>query len=802
MRWVLRLSAVFFACIVLVAVGLYFYLRLSLPKIDGEIRIAGISGQVEIMRDAYGIPHIYAASVEDANFALGYVHAQDRLWQMEMNRRIAAGRLAEILGAPALDTDRFLRTLGVHRVSQTAYRRSDVQTRRVLDAYAAGVNAFIASDPVLPPEFLILRHRPEPWTAADSIAWTKMMSWDLSGNWRSELLRLQLAKRLPVARLQEFLPPYPGDAPVPLPDLRTFYGALEKEAVQLADDFSRHMAALNLPSGEGLGSNNWVVAGRRSESGKPLLANDPHLRLSAPAVWYFAHLDAPGLDAIGATLPGVPMVILGRNARIAWGSTNTGPDVQDLYLERLDNAGNYATPDGAQPFATREERIMVKGAEDVRITVRSSRHGPIVSDVLAPARAATPRGYALAFAWTTLAEDDLSIQSIWRLPLARNWEEFTAELRDFASPQQNIVYADVDGNIGFIAPGRVPVRKRDNDLKGLAPAPGWDARYDWSGYIPFDELPRSYNPASAKLWTANEKIVMPGYPHHITSEWQEPYRSDRIGELLEATAKHNQGSFARMHADVVSLAARALLPRLRETKANSDDARKALRLLGSWQGEMLADRAEPLILWAWWRELSRAIYADELGEAFAANWLARAQFLTNVLNDKDGQSRWCDNIGTAATEGCAGLLADTLESALVELRKRYGEDMAAWKWGPAHAAHHEHSPFGRQKFLARWFDFAVPTPGDSYTVNVGRMIFSEDEPFANRHAASLRAIYDLADPEKSLFIHSGGQSGNRLSQHYDSFSAAWARGEYIAMSTERKLIERTAAGRLKLTPLK
>ena len=802
MRWMLRLLAVLLALFMLGAGALYLTLWRSLPKFDGEVRLAGLAGPVEVLRDAYGIPHIYAASLEDANFALGYVHAQDRMWQMEMNRRIAAGRVAELLGAPALDTDRFLRTLGIHQVSQAAYQRVDSQTRRVLDAYAAGVNAFLASDPVLPAEFLILRHRPEPWTAADSIAWTKMMSWDLSGNWRNELLRLRLAKRMPVARMQEFLPPYPGDAPVPLPDLQILYGNLEKEAVQLAEDLSGHVAALELPSGEGLGSNNWVVAGSRTESGKPLLANDPHLRLTAPAIWYFAHLNAPGVSVIGATLPGVPMVALGRTERIAWGFTNTGPDVQDLFLEKLDSAGNYLTPQGTRAFAAREERIKVKGGDDVQITVRASRHGPIISDVLQPARESTPRGYALAFAWTTLAEDDLSIQALVRLPLARNWEEFLAALRDFASPQQNVVYADIDGNIGFVAPGRVPVRAPENDLKGLAPAPGWDARYDWTGFVPFDELPRSYNPANGRLWSANEKIVPQDYPHHLTSEWQEPYRSIRIGELLAATARHDVGSFARMHGDVVSLAARELLPRLRETRPRSEEARRVLRMLDAWQGEMLAGRAEPLVLWAWWRELTRAIYADELGDAFAGNWTARAPFLANVLNDKDGQSRWCDNVNTAPVEGCAEVLAESLEAALADLRRRYGDDMSAWRWGPAHAARHEHRPFSRQTMLARWFDIVVPTPGDSYTVNVGRMFFAEEEPFENRHAASLRAIYDLADPEKSLFIHSGGQSGNRFSPHYDAFSAAWARGEYVPMTTDRARIERAAAGRLKLIPAK
>ena len=764
----------------------YVYLRRSLPLVEGQVSLPGLTGPVEILRDRFGIPHIFATTPEDASFALGFAHAQDRLWQMEMNRRIAAGRLAEVVGQPGLETDRFMRTLGVRRVAEANLRRFDAETLRHLEAYAAGVNAFIAGDAVLPPEFWILGVTPEPWAPADSVAWMKMMAWDLGGNWRSELLRLQLARRLPSARIQEFLAPYPGDAPVELPDLKKFYEGLEKKGtgVARANNYD--------PDPEFGASNSWVVSGARSASGKPLLANDPHLGLTAPPVWYFAHVQAPGLNVIGATLPGVPGIIVGRNDRIAWGFTNTGPDVQDLYIERLDSK-----------FTEIEELIKVKGAADEKLVVRISRHGPVISDVSRAALAAVPRGHALAMAWTALAEDDLTLQAGMRLQRARNWQEFLAALRHLHAPQQNVTYADVDGNIGFIAAGRVPIRKLGNDLKGLAPAPGWDVRYDWVGWVPFDELPRAFNPPAGSIVTANQKIVPPGYAHWITSEWQPPYRARRIEALLQETRKHDAASFGRIHADVVSLAVRELLPHFLKAEPATEEAQKALDLLSGWDGAMAADRPEPLIAVAWWRELARALYADELGDAFRTNWLSRAVFLGNVLSNRGGQARWCDDLRTRRGESCGELLSASLDKALADLSHRYGTDMARWRWGEAHAAQHRHRPLSRNAVLARWFDISVPTPGDAYTVNVGRSNFNDEQaPYANRHAASLRAIYDLAEPQRSLFIHSGGQSGNPFSRHYRAFAEAWAHGQYIPMLSDRQLLEASGVQRLVLEPRK
>ena len=786
------LSALVLVLLLALTAG-YIWLRQSLPQLEGSLALSGLKAPVEIVRDREGVPHIYAGSASDAYFALGFVHAQDRLWQMEMNRRVGSGRLSEALGAASLDTDKFLRTLGVRRVAEATLKALNAETRSQLDAYAAGVNAFLAqrSGP-LPPEFLLTGVKPEPWQSADSVAWIKMMAWDLGANWRTELLRLRLAKKLSTAQIGEFLPPYPGDAPLAVADFAALYRQLD----------ASKLAALTLTGlSEDGASNNWVLAGSRTASGKPLLANDPHLGLAAPAVWYFAHLSAPGLEVMGATLPGVPAVVLGRNKTIAWGFTNTGPDVQDLYVERVDDAGQVLAPQGWQKLATRSEVIKVKGQPDVTLTVRSSRHGPLISDVFKPAAAALPQNFALAFAWTTLREDDLSMQAAGKFATAGNWNEFLAAARDFHSPQQNMVYADMKGNIGYIAPGRVPVRKPENDLKGLAPAPGWDAKYDWDGHIAFKDLPQSYNPASGEIMTANHKIVAKDYPHYITSEWTLPYRAERIQQLLDASPKHTLQSFAKIQADTVSLQMREILPLLLKTQATDADAQQVLRALAKWDANMALAGAEPLIVSAWLRELGRLIYADELGDLFDAEWAHRAEFMHYVLADTGGQGHWCDDVNTPAQETCAEILPRALDLALADLKRRYGEDRTQWRWGDAHFALSEHRPFGRQAQLAKLFDIHVPTPGDTYTVNVGRNTLNKDAaPFASRHAASLRAIYDLADLDKSVYIHSTGQSGNLLSPLYKNFAGRWSRAEYIPMSMQRRDALVNSLGTLKLQP--
>lgn len=619
---------------------------------------------------------------------------------------------------------------------------------------------------------------------------------------------MRLAQRLPLERINQFMPSYPGDAPLPTQDYTKLYRELAGTTQQLTK-----VSAIAPPSYvDGMGSNNWVLSGAHTQSGKPLLANDPHLGLSAPALWYFAHLSAPGLNVIGATLPGLPAVVLGRNDRIAWGFTNTGPDVQDLYIEHINpaNPKQYQTPDGWADFKTYTETIKVKGRPDVTLEVRETRHGPVITGALPFADRAPldTKTHVISFAWTALRPDDLTLQAGVRMNRANNWQEFLASARDFASPQQNMVYADIDGNIGYVAPGRVPIRKAENDLHGLAPAPGWDARYDWAGFIPFDSLPHSFNPATGVVITANQKIVAPDYPYFLTSEWTLPYRSDRIAELIAATPKHSLDSFGAIQKDALSLAAREMLPLLLRTQAGSERAKTALAALAKWDGTMDIAHAEPLIFNGWLRELSRRMFADELGAPLMRDfWSLRnvQQPLLDILKNPQQLGARCGDARQPLTPEqaqplCAKLLTDSLEATLDDLQQRYGAP-AQWRWGDAHPAVSEHRPFGKVPLLAPLFDVRVASPGDGYTVNVGRYNLSDEKaPFASHHAPSLRALYDLSDPEKSRFMHSTGQSGNVLSPLYRNFAERWAAVAYVPMQMRRQSVEKGQLGTLQLEP--
>jgi len=802
MRWVIRLFTLIVFLAVAIAGGVYFVVRSSLPDLNGTITVdRPLSAPVEIVRDRHAVPHIRASSRNDVAFGLGYAQAQDRLWQMEINRRIAAGRLAEVFGPAALNTDKFLRTLGIRRKAAVAFGALKPETQAYLQAYADGVNVFLSTRMgFLPPEFLAFDIAPEPWTPTDSLGWLKMMAWDLSGNWGNELARLGLARRLTKQQIEEFFPPYPGDGPIALADRTELY-----RKVADAIDFDRLMNLLPSPPPEGIGSNNWVVNGKHTVTGSPLLANDPHLGLTSPAIWYFAHLSSPQGDVVGATLPGVPGVILGHNDHIAWGFTNTGPDTQDLYIERVstEDPTRYVTPTGTAPFDTHREIIKVRGEPDVTLTVRETRHGPVISDVHDGARRAVNDGYVLSFAWTALRDDDTTADAVVGLESISTWPGFVENFRRYVTPQQNIVYADQDGNIGFLAPGLIPTRRPDNDLKGLAPAPGWDARYDWTGFIPFDDLPRSFNPARGIIATANNKIVSDSYPYFLTSEWAEPYRARRIDQMLRERDIHSVESFKQIQGDVMSLMAADLLPLMLaapvKTGPRNPEISTGRDLLAGWDGSMAANRPEPLIFAAWYRELTRLVLADELGESFVPLWQSRPQLMKNILRNIGGQSRWCNNVATGRATACADLIAEALDRAFDDLKPRYGADVSRWRWGDAHYALAEHRPFSKVPLLKSLFEVSAPTPGDTFTIDVGRNNPADDRaPYANRHAPSLRAIYDLADLNRSQFIHSTGQSGHPLSPYYRDYAAAWVAVQYIPISAKPADYEAGAIGRLRL----
>lgn len=810
MKWILRLGAVLLLLAGLAAAAIALYIVRARPVTDGVLPVRGPIADLTIERDAHGVPTIRAASPEDAWFGLGFAHAQDRLWQLETHKRIAAGRLSEAFGPAALETDRFLRALGVRRAAAEQWAKADAGTRRALEAYAAGINAWRRDHlKARAPEFVLLGIEPEDWTPVDSLAWSIMMAWDLGGNWGTELLRLRLSLAMPVERIAQLLPPPGGETPPAVRDYASLFRRLglaengPRTALGPADGLFARVVGEGAV--EGAGSNNWVVDGSRSETGTPLLANDPHLKLSAPALWYLARLHAPGLEVAGATMPGLPVVVLGQNKHIAWGYTNTNPDVQDLYLERIDprDPSRYQVPESTSEttvgggqrwarFESFEEVIKVKGAADVRLTVRRSRHGPVISDAGIPATAGLlgedeqgAARFAIALRWTALDPDPGAVSAGIAFNRAGSVDEFVAAAARYTAPMQNMVVADRE-HIAFVAAGRVPLRKAENDLRGLVPAPGWDARYDWDGFIDAAQTPRELDPPRGWIATANQRIHGPLYPYYLTSEWAAPYRHQRIEALLAARPRHSLDSLAAIQRDEVSLATRRLLPLLRNAHSDHQLAAEALRRLQDFDGTMAAGRPEPLIVWAWVRQLTRALFADDVGADLFERQLGTRSFreaLESVLERDD--TSWCDDRGTPAVETCAMQRDAALYRALDELSAGYGADVSAWKWGEAHQARAEHRPFSKVKFLARWFELRAPVGGDTFTVNVSRVGLRPDagtgELYLDEHGPSLRALYDVGDPSRSRVMHSSGQSGLVFEPGYRDFLAPWQRGEYLPL---------------------
>ena len=790
----LRIIGSALALLVVAVLALFLWFRQeSQPAHEGMLRVPQLQQPLRIERDEAGIPHVIAASEHDVAFGLGYAHAQDRLWQMEMNRRIASGRLAEILGPAALDTDRFLRTLGIRRAAERIYSHLDVEHRALADAYAAGVNAFLATrGGPLPLEFVLTRApAPEPWSAVDSIGWSLMMAWDLARySHAMELRRLELSQRFSLAELNDIYPPHPGDGAPATADYVEMYrllGLRQGAVLDAVRKFGALGPELGFGAGDDVGSNNWVAAGSRTVSGKPLVANDPHLGLSTPSVWYFAALSAPGVKVIGATLPGVPGVLLGHNDRVAWTFTNTGADQQDIYIERLnpDSADEYATPEGWARFAQRVETIRVKGADDVALVVRETRHGPVLSGLSSIDKGfANPR-YVLALRWSALEPEDRSFLAIRSLNKARSAAEAESALGQFQLVTQSAVFADVDGAIGMVVTGRIPVRAGDNDLRGVAPAPGWDARYDWKGYLPFDQVPRVRNPSSGIIVTANNRIVDATYPHHLTYDWFLPYRAQRIEQLLNERARHDVTTFKSIQADLRSQAALDLLAQLKETHPVTAAGRDALARLHRWDGSMRPDRPEPLVFHAWMRELKRRIFEDDFGPLTAEyiDAAERTPFLLLVLSGKATSRDWCDDRRTEhRVETCSALAAEALDAAVTQLTSESGRDVAGLRWGEAHVAVSEHRPLSNVGWLARLVELRTPFPGDTYTVNVGALSHRSTAPFSTRHAASFRGIYDLASFDaNSVWALSTGQSGSPFSENYASMLPLWRDVQYLPM---------------------
>jgi penicillin G amidase len=846
-RVLLKAAAAIVLVAVVAALGGYLYLRRSLPQTGGTTTVNGLSAPVEIIRDADAIPHIFAANKTDALFGLGYAHAQDRLWQMELQRRIGHGRLSEVLGPAALPQDRFLRTVGFGRAAKTAWASTPDWAKRQIDAYVAGVNAFISTHhgSTLPPEFTLLRFEPERWSGVDVIVWVKMMAWDLSANYSFELLRHDLVNAVGAERMAQLMPPYATDGLSIVPDepgesggagpvarrrepSGSVAGRCEPSAPSSCPTRPTNPASLPYPtvaalerslSGadptvrdlllggarEGLGSNNWVVDGTMTATGKPLLANDPHLSARLPSTWYLAHITGGDFEVIGATLPGSPAVALGRNRFIAWGATNVAADVEDLYREKLDASGTHAEFRGVQePITVIPETIVVKGRAPVKLDVRVTRHGPLVSDAINAnnAESAAPKPAPLeplAFRWTALDADDLSVTAFLKLNEARDWAQFTGALRDFVSPSQNFVYGDVEGHIGYYAPGRIPTRASGD---GSQPADGWTGDAEWTGWVRFEELPHLYDPPGHFIVTANHRPAGPGYPHLLGLEWPEPYRAQRVTDLLRGAArKLTPDDFAKIQADTVSLHATTLLPvLLAHAHPDGGPQQQAVTLLQQWNKDAAADSAAAAVFSAWFQQLAPTLVGDDLGPILAGRYAERFSFVTRFVTEtvNRGDSGWCDDRRTEVRETCDDAVTAALRQAVADLTERLGSDMSRWRWDAVHRAEFPHQGLDAVRALRPILSRSVPNGGDWSTVNVAPV--AADRPYLQTLVPGYREILDLSPANDSRFLDAVGQSGHFLSRHYDDALTDWRAVRHKKMRMERADIEQGAIGRLRLTP--
>ncbi len=785
--------------------GLLMLVRRPFPQIAGTLQVSGLKAPVTIVRDTWGVPHIYAQNADDLFFAQGYVHAQDRFWQMEFWRRIGQGRLSEILGNSTLDTDRFLRTLGMHRTAAKEVEMLGDEERAILTAYANGVNAYISSHPgQLGLEFTILNSpavganfTPEPWTPLNSLTWLKLMAWDLGGNMDTELLRAQIAAKLGPEAVNELLPPYPANGPIIVPS-GIGWRNLDSSALAASSHLRTLLDGVGADArADGLGSNNWVVAGTHTATGMPLLANDPHLGIQMPSIWYEVDLQGGGFDVTGFSFAGVPGVILGHNARIAWGFTNVNPDVQDLYIEKINpaNPNQYEYQGQWVDFDIVPETIRVRGQPNpVTLNVRISRHGPLLSDVEESLK------QPMALRWTAL-DPGHTFRTLIELNRASNWDEFRRAASFFDAPSQNIVYADVDGNIGYQMPGKVPIRAKGD---GLMPVPGWTGEYEWTGYIPFDALPTSFNPARGWIVTSNNAVVGSDYPYMISLEWDYGYRATRISQLLTAKDKLTLDDMTAIQLDALSLPAQQIVPYFKDLRTGDTRADAALDRLRTWDFRETRDSVATLIFEDIFLHLQRDLFSDELGPDLSKTYLesgSRADFvMTQMLADP--AAHWWDDVTTPdRQETREDILKRSVAEAVADLTARLGPDMNGWTWGKLHTATFVNQSLGQSGIgpIEALFNRG-PFAADGGSALVNATGWSAASPFQVRSLPSMRAVYDPASWSNSRTIHTTGQSGHPYHKHYDDFIALWLNGRTHPMLWDRAEVEKQAEGVLTLTP--
>ncbi len=808
-RWLVRLAMALLAVAVLSLGAAYYFAARSLPDYNETLRVAGITAPIEIVRTTEDVPHIFGATDSDVYFALGIVHAQDRLWQMLLARRTAQGRLSELFGTSTLATDELLRRLDLYTLATQSVAAQDSYATLALEAYAQGVNAWIAQVNAGArgrgaPEFFLYEPDIAPWQPADSIAVLKLSALQQTHPLQSEVLRARLSLVSP-DYLRDLMPDAPGPAVVALPAFAALFPTAPRRATSIAS------ALPFLPQAPSSASNVFAAAPVRSAAGGSLLANDPHMALSAPSAWYLARLELASGGVIGATLPGTPLVLSGRSAALGWGISASYADDQDLFIEELaaDNPDRYRQPEGFAGFFTRRTIIEVKDAAPVTLTLRWSDNGPILPAGAFNLAAITPPGHVVALGWTALSDADTSMSAGLELMRAQSVEAGIAAMEGHMAPSLNLVLADAR-EVAQVTVGALPARDGAHQTEGRMPSPGWIATNRWQGVLPYASNPRVVAPEGGIVGNTNNKVSDAAFPAHVSFDWGDSQRVQRLQKLMGEREVHSRESFIAAQLDDVSPAARGLLPLIGAdlwftgTPAAEGtperQRQRALELLAGWDGEMSEHLPEPLIYAAWMRALQNRLIRDELGPLASEFSALEPLFIERVFRDTERAASWCDVVQSAPRETCTDIARTALDAALIELEQQYGSNVESWRWGDAHQATHEHAALGQVPLLSWLVNIKQSTSGGDFTLNRGSLAGVGAEPYRNVQAAGYRGVYDFADPDSSVFILSTGQSGHPLSSHYDDLSELWRRGEYIPMSLDPAIARGAAAGITRLVP--
>ena len=813
-RWLLRIFTGLAALVLLGLVAAFWLASRSLPDYNASYALDGLSGPVEIVRDNANVPHVFATNDPDVYFGLGFAHAQDRLWQMMLMRRTVQGRLSEMFGARSFATDELMRRLDLYSAAKTSVAALDPATLQALEAYSAGVNAWLATVNAQAlgrgaPEFFLFSNVIAPWQPADSVAIIKLMALENSGQIAQEVLLARTTLLLPDARVRDIMPDVPGSGIAELPEYSSLFPTLPRHA-EFRQGPTDPLSPLKPRAFSGA-SNAWAAAPSRSAAGSTLLANDPHVGFSAPSIWYLARLELSTGGVIGATVPGVPAVLLGRSDKLGWGLTTAYMDDMDLFIERLnpDNPDEVVTPEGYTPLRTRPSIIRIKGERPRTITLKWSENGPILPPDQANLAAVTPPGHVVALRWTALDAADTSLNFLIGLMGAKSVREAIDLGADFVAPAQNLILADKT-TIAMKTIGRMPRRNDRQQNQGRMPAPGWIPTNHWLGTFNYAANPEFIAPIGGIIGNTNNKMVDRPFPLHVSYDWGDTQRIQRWRRLMQNREVHTRDSFVETQLDTVSFTARSLLPLIARDLWFTGEAapegtperqrQRALTLLAQWNGEMNEHMPEPLIYAAWLRALQDRLIRDELGPLAREFTHVEPLFIERVYRDIEGAAVWCDVIQSSLEESCTDIARLALDDALLWIGETFGGELEALRWGDAHVATHDHPVLGQVPLLRYLVNIRQSSSGGDNTLMRGLTGGHDPYPFLNVHGAGYRGVYDFADVDASLFVISTGQSGHPLSRFYDDLSELWQRGEYLPMSLDPDLARAASVGITHLSP--